>query len=185
MTTEKPQSPERRPGRRYTNTTFTKRPVHEVGDAPRRAESEPAQCPECGAVYAKRRWTLTPAPPLERTEKPKPEAQRPRVARLCPGCRQIAAGTARGFVNLRGSYLTQHDEQIALFLRNEAARAAEDNPLARIIGIDKSEEGWLVRTTTAHLAQRLGQALGKAFAGSVRYAFSHENRTERVTWQRD
>jgi hypothetical protein len=42
-----------------------------------------------------------------------------------------------------------------------------------------------VSTTTEHLAQRLGQALEKAFDGSVHYDFSHENKLARVTWRRD
>jgi len=42
-----------------------------------------------------------------------------------------------------------------------------------------------VRTTTEHLAQRLGHALEKAFHGEVRYDFSHENKLAHVWWRRD
>ena len=43
----------------------------------------------------------------------------------------------------------------------------------------------LVETTTEHMAQRLGHALSRAFAGKVTYDFSHENKVARVNWHRD
>jgi hypothetical protein len=71
-------------------------------------------------------------------------------------------------------------------LSNEAERAAEDNPLARILQWKPGNGHKLtVTTTTEHLAQRLGEALNKAFGGSVKYDFSHENKLARVTWQRE
>ncbi|MBK7599097.1 MAG: hypothetical protein IPJ07_11510 [Acidobacteria bacterium] len=72
------------------------------------------------------------------------------------------------------------------YFHNEAERASEDNPLARIMGLDKEKDGAVtVRTTTEHLAQRLGHALEKAFSGDVRYDFSHENKLAHVWWKRD
>jgi hypothetical protein len=43
----------------------------------------------------------------------------------------------------------------------------------------------IVTTTNEHLAMRLGHALENAFAGKVRYGFSHENKLVRVRWHRD
>ena len=71
-------------------------------------------------------------------------------------------------------------------LRNEAERAAEDNPLARImLWRENGDEKLTLSTTTEHLAQRLGRALEKAYDGKVEYDFSHENKLARVSWQRD
>jgi hypothetical protein len=72
-------------------------------------------------------------------------------------------------------------------LKNEAARAAEDNPLGRIMKWEKQEKGLglLVSTTTERLAQRLGHALEKAYGGDVKYDFSHENKLARVYWRRE
>ncbi|HUU35439.1 MAG TPA: hypothetical protein VMW48_15345, partial [Vicinamibacterales bacterium] len=79
-----------------------------------------------------------------------------------------------------------HAQEVQALLDGEAARAAEDNPLGRIIERRRDAEGRLiVATTTEHLAQRLGHALEKAFTGRVRYDFSHENKFARVYWHRD
>ena len=105
---------------------------------------------------------------------------------LCPACRQEVAGLPRGFVTVTGTFTDAHLEEIRTLLQNEAARAAEDNPLARVTHWEYHPEGGLsVATTTEHLAQRLGHALEKAYGGKVHYGFSHENKFTRVEWWRD
>jgi hypothetical protein len=166
--------------KKFTNTTFTKRVDHEAGrHRPARAESEPAVCEECGAVYANRRWTMA---------KSAAGGQAPEHPHLtvCPACLQQRTGEPRGFVYLDGSFFVSHHEEIEQLLRNEAARAAEDNPLARIMELKRDDEHKLtVSTTTEHLAQRLGHALEKAYGGSADYDFSHENKLARVNWVRE
>jgi hypothetical protein len=99
---------------------------------------------------------------------------------------QSHGGAPSGYVYLEGAFLKAHRDDIERLLRNEAERAAEDNPLARIMLWKENGGGKLtLSTTTEHLAQRLGHALEKAFDGTVEYDFSHENKLARVTWQRD
>jgi hypothetical protein len=87
---------------------------------------------------------------------------------------------------LDGAFFADHYEEIEHLLLNEGRRAAEDNPLARIMEWKRGEGHKLtVTTTTEHLAQRLGHALEKAFGGSADYDFSHENKLARVNWQRE
>jgi hypothetical protein len=79
-----------------------------------------------------------------------------------------------------------HRDGIESLLRNEAERAAEANPLARIMLWKENGDGELtLSTTTEHLASRLGHALEKAYDGKVEYDFSHEKKLARVTWKRD
>ena len=169
--------------RRYSNATFTKRVDHEGGrHRPLRAMSEPAVCADCGAVYANRRWTNSSSN-LTNT---RPEHLRSAKTTLCPACKQQGSGEPRGFVFLDGDFFSTHGEEIEQLLRNEAERAAADNPLARIMEFKRGDGHKLtVTTTTEHLAQRLGHALEKAFDGSVHYDFSHENKLARVSWRRD
>jgi hypothetical protein len=95
-------------------------------------------------------------------------------------------GAPGGYVYLEGAFLKGHRDDIERLLRNEAERAAEDNPLGRIMLWKENRRGNLtLSTTTEHLAQRLGHALEKAFDGTVEYDFSHENKLARVYWQRD
>jgi hypothetical protein len=87
---------------------------------------------------------------------------------------------------LDGAFFDAHHEEVEQLLRNESERAAEDNPLARIMEWKRGDGHKLtVSTTTEHLAQRLGHALEKAFGGRAKYDFSHENKLARVNWQRD
>lgn len=169
--------------RKYTNATFTKRVDHEAGrHRPARATSEPAICEGCGAVYANRRWTRSAA---ERVTE-RHEHWRPAQIIVCPACAQIRTGEPRGFVYLDGAFFEKHNEEIQQLLFNESERAAEDNPLARIMETKRGVGHQLtVTTTTEHLAQRLGHALEKAFGGTADYDFSHENKLARVTWQRE
>lgn len=172
-----------RSNKRYTNATFTKRVDHEAGrHHTRRAAKEPAVCASCSAVYANRRWITAGA--QRGTHEPK--HWRPVSVTTCPACVQAHGGAPGGYVYLGGAFLIAHRDEIERLLRNEAERAAEDNPLGRIMLWKENGDGKLtLSTTTEHLAQRLGHALEKAFDGTVVYDFSHENKLARVTWQRD
>ena len=167
----------------YTNTTFTKRVDHEAGrHRTKRAPQEPAVCESCGAVYAKRRWTAADADRGTR----EPAHWRPAKVTTCPACAQVQGGMPSGYVYIEGAFVAAHRDEIEKLLRNEAQRAAEDNPLARIMFWKENGAGKLtLTTTTEHLAQRLGHALEKAFDGKVDYDFSHENKLARVNWRRD
>jgi hypothetical protein len=97
-----------------------------------------------------------------------------------------ADGRFAGELRLSGAYLRQHRTEIDRLIRNEAARAAEDNPTARIVRIDcPAADRLTVRTTTEHLAARIGRALKRAMHGTVHYTFSHENKFAHVTWSRE
>ena len=163
----------------FTNKNFTKRVDHEAGrHRTRRAMSEPATCKECGAIYANRRWTAV----QNTAHRRHPNLQ----MTVCPACKQAAGGEPRGFVYLDGAFLVEHRQEIENLLLNEAKRAGEDNPLARILELKERDGHKLtVTTTTEHLAQRLGHAVEKAFGGEVQYNFSHENKVGRVSWQRE
>lgn len=167
----------------YTNATFTKRVDHEAGrHRPSKALNEPAVCEACGAVYANRRWTASDSGSEVNDHK----SWRPTQKIVCPACIQKRTGEPRGFVFLDGTFFVTHHEEIEQLLRNEAERAAEDNPLARIMEWKRDGSHKLtVTTTTEHLAQRLGNALEKAYGGNTLYDFSHENKLARVNWLRE
>jgi hypothetical protein len=169
--------------KRYTNTTFTKRVDHEAGrHHTRRAAKEPAVCASCGAVYVDRRWTVADA----KRGTHEPEHWRPAKVTTCPACVQAQGGVPSGYVYIEGAFFIAHHDDIEKLLCNEAGRAAEDNPLGRIMLWKENGDGMLtLSTTTEHLAQRLGHALEKAYDGKVEYDFSHENKLARVTWRRD
>jgi hypothetical protein len=166
--------------KRYTNTTFTKRVDHEAGKhhGPR-APKGAYVCEHCRAVYVNRRWTKTM--PRRRA------GARPVVLELtvCPACRMAIGRQYAGELRVLGTYAASHRLDVERLLRQEARRAADDNPIARIVAWERSPGRLVLRTTTEHLAKRLGHALHKACSGSVHYEFSHENKFAHVTWTRD
>lgn len=168
-----------RSNKKFTNTTFTKR-VDRAAGAHRqaRAMKEPSICAICEAVYRNRRWVAASESAQQK--------ERSAANTICPACKQSRSGEPGGFVFVDGTYFTNHQDEIENLLRNEAKRAAEDNVLARIIDWTRGDGHELtLKTTTEHLAQRLGHALHKAFHGKVNYDFSHENKLVRVNWLRD
>jgi hypothetical protein len=195
----------RKSDKTYTNEAWTKRVDREAGrHRARRAPTEPLVCEVCGDAYIDRRWTATAAAKIRRKpttldyetrewaqvtenggKKKHSHSQGPKSV-VCPACRRQKDGEPGGFVHLEGAYLNERGEEIRHFLQKEAERAAEDNPLARIMRWETDEKGRpTLATTTEHLAERLGHALDKAFKGEVRYDFSHENKLAHVYWRRD
>lgn len=167
----------------YTNATFTRRHDREAGrHRGLRAATEPRSCLGCGAVYVKRRWVRgADAAALAPTA-----AAVPPLLVFCPGCRQRRAGVASGFLTLEGTFFVAHKDEVLHFIEREIERAQVDNPLAQMVGLDSDAQGGvLVKTTTEHLAHRLGRGLASAFKGHVEFDYSHENKVARVHWRRD
>ncbi len=169
--------------KRYTTQTITKHVDHEAGShRTPRASTEPAVCKICGDVYADRRWSK---PDAERASKKHPHF-RPAKRIICPACKRVRDGVPSGYLHLEGEFLSDHRDEIERLIHNEADRASEDNPLARIMKWERDDKRRLtLMTTTEHLAQRLGRAVKNAFKGKVRYDFSHENKLAHVWWRRD
>lgn len=171
-----------RTNKRYTNTTFTHRPEPRDDVRTQEAPAEPIVCAGCGAVYVHKRWSHA-APARTRAS----AAGQPIDVRICAACQRRRSGVPHGFVHVDGTFVRTHRDDIVHLLKNEAARAAEDNPLGQIIEwrTDGHTDDVLISTTTEHLAIRLGRALEKAFDGRVLYGFSHENKLAHVWWHRD
>lgn len=164
----------------YSNATFTRRVDYEGGlHRGPRAPKEPRVCRHCGAVYVKRRWVL-PSDPRAAA------VGAGAIETVCPACEKAARGVVQGYLTVSGAFFETHRADVEALIRNEAARAAEDNPLGRILEWDTSKPGTLtVTTTTEHLVERLGRALHHAFHGDIDYGFSHANKLARATWRRD
>jgi NMD protein affecting ribosome stability and mRNA decay len=168
--------------KKYSNQTFTKRVDHEGGShRESQAFADGTRCRACHATFAGGRWTTRPHRPSQLTG----AAQPPPAEVVCPACIQIESGVVGGYLTISGSFRNDHRDEIDNLIQNEAASAAEDNPLSRIMRTLEEGERVVIETTTEHLAQRLGRSLSSAYAGEVKYDFSHENKVARVGWHRD
>jgi NMD protein affecting ribosome stability and mRNA decay len=168
--------------KRYTNQTFTKRVDHEGGL--RRSGlklAEPAFCQRCGAIYSGGRWVAK----SNSRESPEHKHWRPAKPTTCPACHQMETGSVGGYVSIGGGFLKEHLAEIRNLIEHEAEQALEDNPLSRIMDRREKDGRLIIETTTEHLAQRIGHALKRSYAGAVSYDFSHENKVARIQWDRD
>lgn len=168
--------------RRYTNQTFTKRVDHENGaHRPKQKMKGPAYCEACESVYINGQWISKQAAESDLRFRDR-DTLKP-VS--CPACFQVENDLIGGYLSITGGFHKDHHAEITNLLENETERALDDNPLSRIVNLRETDGTMVVETTTEHLAQRLGHALKKAYAGAVKYHFSHENKVARVTWHRD
>jgi hypothetical protein len=166
--------------KRYTNQTFTRRVDHDGGThRPRQKMKGAAHCAACGAVYSNGKWSSKEAAGAGAVEA---AGLKPTI---CPGCYQVENELPGGYLNVTGSFLREHNAEVSNLIANEVREAQDENPLSQVVKQEESDGKMVVETTTEHLAQRLGHALKRAYAGAVTYDFSHENKVVRVSWHRD
>jgi NMD protein affecting ribosome stability and mRNA decay len=133
---------------------------------------EPNECPECGAVFHRGRWTWG-------------DATAGAHQQLCPACLRIKDRVPAAFLTLSGEFLAEHRDEIDHLIRNYEERERAEHPLKRIIGSEEQEGGLVVFTfTDAHLARGIGEALKHAYKGKLDYQYIKEDIMLRVTWSR-
>ena len=167
------------PAKRYTTAYKKKVDVERDSYLPRRSPTGMLYCQGCGAVYFRRRWTLTP-PAEVRDWAEFREGVRPAA---CPACRKIGQHYPSGELRLAG-VTRKESAEILHVLRNAEKTARANNPLERIMKITMKGSEWTVTTTTENLAQRLGRCLEKARGGKAIYRWSHNNKFVHVFWQK-
>jgi hypothetical protein len=126
-------------------------------------------CPQCAAVYHKGRWQWGARP-----------ENSPEV--LCPACRRINDKSPAGVVELRGALGRQQKEEIVRLARHQEEAERGEHPLNRIITIDEDAEGIVITTTDIHLPRRIGEAVERAFHGSLNEGFDQGGYFVRVNW---
>jgi hypothetical protein len=138
---------------------------------------EPAICPTCRAVYAKKRWSFTNDLPL------KIDNMKEVNYHKCPACRKIEDGYAMGYVEIGGEFLKDHSDDLNNLIRAEENKAREKNPLERLISVSSKGGKIHVETTTDSLALRIGRRLESAYKGTGEAQYSEK--FLRFVWNRD
>ncbi len=132
---------------------------------------EPTTCTECNAVYLEGRWTWY-----------EPPAKANKV--VCPACRRIAEKYPAGYLELKGSFLKEHREEMLNLIRNEEKDEKGEHPLERIMDITEAEEQTLITTTGIHIARRIGEAVSRAYKGDLSFTYGDGEKSIRVLWDR-
>ena len=134
---------------------------------------EPTVCRECGIVYDEGRWHWPPEPPAGAAKA------------LCPACRRIDEGVPAGFLTLSGAFFRKHRREIVNLVENVIERQQSEHPLKRLMGIDDIEEGIVITFTDIHLPRSIGEAIERAYDGTLDIQFGEESGISRVYWQRE
>ena len=145
--------------------------VHDPYKA-RRKPSEPAVCPDCGAVYADGRWNWQ--------ERPHNAVEEP-----CPACQRMKDDYPAGILSLGGKFLEKHREEILNLARNEEEQEKAEHPLHRIMNIDEEKGHIIIKTTDIHLPRRIGEAVCSAYGGKLDFHYEEESYFIRINWCRE
>lgn len=139
----------------------------------RRAKpSGPTLCPDCGAVFHDGRWQWMQAPV---------EADRER----CPACQRIRDDYPAGIVQLSGSFVLEHLDEIRALARHQEEAEKAEHVLNRILAMRDLPEGLEIATTDIHLPRRIGEALRSAYGGDLEFHYERERYFLRIRWSRD
>jgi hypothetical protein len=133
--------------------------------------SEPAKCPVCGCVFANGRWQWLD------TDKHAAEV-------VCPACRRTADNCPAGEIELKGSFLVSHKEEIINLVRNTENQEKNLHPLERIMTVTDNGSSAKVTTTGIHVARRIGDALSKAFKGNLVLRYGDGEQSITARWER-
>ena len=133
--------------------------------------SEPAVCPDCGAVFQAGRWQWLAKPG---------DAHQT----TCPACHRIRDHFPAGYVSLSGDFFAQHEQEIMQLVHNREAQEKAGHPMQRIMAIEKTKHDTQVTTTDIHLARGIGEALHHAYQGELEFHYNSDQNLLRVNWNR-
>jgi hypothetical protein len=132
---------------------------------------EPTRCTTCGALFSNGRWSWQESP-----------AQAHEA--LCPACRRIADHYPAGYIEIKGSFFAEHQDEILNLVHNVEKQEKNEHPLERIMSITVESEYPVVTTTGIHLARRIGEALSRAYKGELSFQYPEGEESIRVNWKR-
>ena len=135
-------------------------------------------CKGCHAIYKEKKWFID-----EELYKTNIKKKTARIV-TCPACLKIEDNFPSGVVTLGGGFLKNHEDEILNLVRNEGERSLRDNPLERIMSINKIKGRIEIQTTNEKLAQKIGKAVYKAYSGELEYKWSEDDKFVRVNWNR-
>jgi hypothetical protein len=121
--------------------------------------------PQCAAVYHKGRWHW---------------GQNPRTApRLCV---RPAGASMTSFRPASSNCVVPSGVSIVRLVCHQEEAGKREHPLNRIITIEEDAEGIVINTTDIHLPRRIGEAVQRAFHGSLNEDFDQGGYFVRVNW---
>ncbi|MDE2580465.1 MAG: hypothetical protein KGL52_02405 [Rhodospirillales bacterium] len=134
--------------------------------------AEPTVCPQCGAVYRQGRWQWGEPPAGAHKD-------------LCQACHRINDGFPAGEVVLTGRFLAAHQAELLTVIRRQEEIEKPEHPFNRIMNVAAAADRITVTTTDIHLPRRIGEALARAYDGTLDFKYDEDGYFLHVDWRRD
>jgi len=147
--------------------------IHERNHDPYKTTRKPSGssvCPACNAVYKDGHWQWMESWPLDAPRE------------ICQACQRIRDNYPAGYVSMSGEFARTHREEVVNLARNHEQGERARHPLHRIIRVEEHPDTVVVTTTDIHLPKRIGQALQRAYKGSLDVHYDLEGCFVRVNW---
>ncbi len=132
---------------------------------------EPTLCTQCRAVFSNGRWSWE-EPPKGANEA------------ICPACRRILENLPAGYVEIRGQFFEEHQDEILNLARNIEKQERTERPLERIMTIKNEPDHTLLTTTGVNIARRIGEAISRSYSGDFSFQYADGEKSIRVYWER-
>jgi hypothetical protein len=140
---------------------------------PKKRYPDPSLCERCGVVFKNGIFEW-----LEKLPKTAPRI-------VCPACKRMADRYEGGVVYLEGEFLNHHKNEIMNIVKNTESAEMKKRPLERIVESVEKENKIKITTTYEHLARRIGEAVHKAYKGSLTMQYPEGEKYVRVGWKRE
>src|SRR5664280_205723 len=147
--------------------------IHERIHDPYKATCKPAEpgvCPVCNAVFKGGRWQWLESWPADSHKV------------ICQACQLIRDNYPAGLVTMSGDFIKTHRQEVLNQARHHERDERAQHPLHRIISIEEQPDKVVVATTDIHLPIRIGQALHRAYKGTLDLHYDKESCFVRVNW---
>jgi len=135
----------------------------------RKKRTEPTVCTVCRAVFVGGRWTWNEPPVDASTD-------------VCPACMRIADDFPAGYVEFKGHFFQQRQDEIMNLVSNEEKLEKGEHPMERVMKIIPQQGQTLITTTGVHIARRLGEAVARAYQGDLTFNYGDNEKSIRVEW---
>jgi NMD protein affecting ribosome stability and mRNA decay len=135
-------------------------------------KNETAICKDCGAVYENGAWKWVAHPPQDASSV------------LCVACQRMHEKQPASVVTIQGKFSREHSDELLALVRQIEFQKKSENPLLRIMSMDKRAEKLSIATTDSQLARSIGKALQQQYKGRLDFNYHRGEPLLRVLWQR-
>ncbi len=134
--------------------------------------AEPTVCPKCKAIFSNGRWQWSDSVTCDANEN------------LCPSCQRIRDKVPAGYLTLSGNFFETHRAEIMNLVRNKEESEKAQHPMKRLMGVEDQKGSAIITFTDTHLPRGVGEAIEKAYEGTLDVHYTEESNIVRVTWMR-